>query len=189
MKLGYARVSSTDQHLDIQRETLTKAGCERIFEERVSGKNTNERAELLALMKFAKTGDHVVVAKLDRLARSTIDMLTIITDLGKRGVKFQSLAEPWANTDTPAAELMLTLMAGVAQFERGRIRERQIEGIARAKAAGKYRGRRRKVKAPDVWAALDRGLNPTDAAKELGCGRATVYRAIEARKAQPQSAV
>lgn len=181
MKLGYARVSTTDQDLTIQRDALTAAGCERIFEERVSGKDTIERTELLSLLKFAKEGDSIIVAKLDRLARSTIDMLTIITDLGKRGVKFQSLAEPWANTDTPAAELMLTLMAGVAQFERGRIRERQREGIERAKAAGKYRGRKRPVTQADIWAALDRGLGPTEAAKALGCGRATVYRAIGAR--------
>jgi len=186
MKLGYARVSTTDQDLTVQRETLTAAGCERIFEERVSGKDTIERTELQSLLKFAKAGDVIIVAKLDRLARSTIDMLTIITDLGKRGVKFQSLAEPWANTDTPAAELMLTLMAGVAQFERGRIRERQIEGIQRARAAGKYKGRKRKVTERDIWNALDRGLGPTAVSKELGCGRATVYRAIEARQGAQQ---
>lgn len=178
MKLGYARVSSTDQNLDIQRETLTKVGCERIFEERISGKNANERAELLALLKFAKAGDQIVVAKLDRLARSTIDMLTIITDLAKRGVTFQSIAEPWANTDSPAAELMLTVMAGVAQFERGRIRERQLEGIAAAKAAGKYKGRKQVVTPELIRTTIATGLSPTETAKKLGCGRATVYRAL-----------
>ena len=104
-------------------------------------KAADVRAELQALLKFAEQGDIIVVTELDRLARSSLDMLQIITGFGRRGGKFRSLAEPWASTDNPAAELMLTVMAGIAQFERGRIRERQ-EGIAHAKAAGKYRGGR-----------------------------------------------
>lgn len=178
MKLGYARVSSTDQHLDIQRETLTRDGCERIFEERVSGKDTVARIELQALIKFAKPGDVVIVTKLDRLARSTIDMLTVITELGDRGIGFVSLAEPWANTETPSGKFFLTCMAGVAEFERGRIRERQVEGIARAKALGKYKGRKRAVTTEDIL-ALKETMTPTEIAKKLGCGRATVYRAFD----------
>jgi DNA invertase Pin-like site-specific DNA recombinase len=141
--LGYARVSTDDQSLDIQREALRAAGCQRLFEEKASGKAADSRDELQALLKFAEPGDTIIVTKLDRLARSTLDMLQVITSLGKRAITFKALAEPWASTDNPAAELMLTVMAGIAQFERGRLRERQAEGIARAKAAGKYRGRKR----------------------------------------------
>lgn len=106
--LGYARVSTDDQSLDIQREQLRAAGCKRIFEEKASGKSADVRAELQALLKFAEPGDTIVVTKLDRLARSTLDMLRLITGLAKRGITFKSLAEPWASTDNPAAELMLT---------------------------------------------------------------------------------
>lgn len=130
--IGYARVSTHDQSVDVQLEQLTKAGCQRIFEERVSGKSVAGRDELHAAIKFMVPGDVLVVTKLDRLGRNTIDMLTLITDLGKRGIKFTSLAEPWANTDSPAAELILTLMVGVATFERGRSRERQLETSQRS---------------------------------------------------------
>lgn len=177
-KIGYARVSTDDQSLDIQREHLTEIGCKRIFEERVSGKSRDKREELKACLKFLEPGDTLYVTKLDRLARSTIDMLTIIIGLSERGIKFTSIAEPWANTDSPAAEFMLTCMAGVATFERGRIRERQREGIARAKLLGKYKGRKRKigVTLDAIKALKGRGLTPSQMAAELNCGRATIYR-------------
>jgi DNA invertase Pin-like site-specific DNA recombinase len=179
--LGYARVSTEDQSLDIQREQLTAAGCKRIFEEKASGKSAIVRDELQALLRFAIEGDTIIVTKLDRLARSTIDMLTIITGLAKRGVTFKSLAEPWANTDSPAAELMLTVMAGIAQFERGRIRERQRDGIAAAKLAGKYRGRSKKPVTADAINALKaEGKSMREIGVELGAGRATLYRVLEA---------
>ena len=172
--IGYCRVSSDDQSLDIQREQLQAAGCRRIFEEKISGKDAN-RPELQACLKFLAKDDKLVVCKLDRLARSTLDMLTIVSDLGKRGVKFASLAEPWANTDTPAAELILTLMAGVAQFERGRIRERQIDGIARAKRQGKYRGRKRRITAAVVQEMKAKGMGVSAIARELNCTRRSIY--------------
>jgi DNA invertase Pin-like site-specific DNA recombinase len=178
--LGYARVSTEDQSLDIQREQLTAAGCKRIFEEKVSGKSTDVRDELQALLRFAVEGDTIIVTKLDRLARSTLDMLNIVTALGKRGVKFKSLAEPWANTDSPAAELMLTVMAGIAQFERGRIRERQLDGIAKAKLAGKYKGRQRKPITAERILELKKTMSMEKIGKELGAGRATLYRILEA---------
>lgn len=177
-KYGYARVSSDDQSTDIQQAALREAGCEMIRTEKASGSSRKGRDELAILLDFIREGDVLVVTKLDRLARNTIDTLAIITDLGRRGVRFVSLAEPWANTDTPAAELVLTLMAGVAQFERARIRERQTEGIAKAKAAGKYRGRAptARAKAAEIRLLLDSGLGPSEAARRLGVSRASVYR-------------
>lgn len=174
--IGYARVSSESQSLEIQREQLKTAGCRHVFEEKVSGKDADARQELQAALRFVSEGDKLVVCKLDRLARSTIDMLTIVTGLAQRGVKFQSLAEPWANTDSPAAEMLLTFMAGVAQFERGRIRERQREGIEKAKAKGIYRGKKRKITAELVRPLKAEGLGPAAIAKRLGCSRMTVYR-------------
>jgi DNA invertase Pin-like site-specific DNA recombinase len=187
IRVGYARCSTEEQSLDIQREQLEAAGCRRIFEEKVSGKSRDGRGELEAALRFLELGDTLVVTKLDRLARSTIDMLTIITELAKRGVKFTSLVEPWANTDSPAAELLLTMMAGVAQFERGRIRERQAEGIAKAKTAGKYRGRKRKVNVDDVLRLKAQGLGATAIAKQLGCKRQSVYRVL--KEADPGNVV
>mgnify|MGYP001287888342 CR=1 FL=1 len=184
--IGYARVSTDDQTLDIQREKLREVGCKRIFEERVSGKSADVRTELQAALRFLEPGDTLIVTRLDRLARSTIDMLNIVTGLGKREVLFRSLAEPWANTDSPAAELMLTVMAGIAQFERGRIRERQLEGIAKAKAAGKYKGRKRvPVTAETIRELQAKGLKMTKIAKELRCGRATLYRVLEEAGKKP----
>ena len=178
--IGYCRVSTDDQSSELQRDQLTRAGCQRIFEERVSGKSVVGREELHAAIKFVVPGDVLVVTKLDRLGRNTVDMLTLISDLGKRGIKFASLAEPWANTDSPAAELILTLMVGVATFERGRIRERQLEGIAKAKAAGKYRGRKPSPITIEAINALKaKGLPMSKIATELKCGRASLYRALE----------
>ncbi len=123
-----------------QRNALQAAACDIIREEKVSGSSTAGREQLAILLDFIAEGDTLVVTKLDRLARSTLDMLMIITKLGERGVQFVSLAEPWANTDSPASKLMLTVMAGIAEFERGRIRERQREGIVLAKNKGVFKG-------------------------------------------------
>ena len=179
MKIGYARVSTDDQTVDIQREQLRTAGCKRIFEEKISGKAADVRGELQAAIRFLEPGDTLIVTKLDRLARSTLDMLLIITDLGKRRMKFMSVAEPWANTDSPAAELMLTVMAGIAQFERGRIRERQRDGIAKAKAEGKYKGRKRAFSDERLMGLLEQNLGITAIAKELKSSRQTIYTRME----------
>lgn len=183
MKVGYCRVSTTDQSLDIQREALQAAGCERIYEEKVSGADIDNRPELLAVVGFLREGDILVVTKLDRLARSTLDMLTVITDLGERGVKFTSLAEPWANTDSPAAKLMLTMMAGVATFERERIKERQREGIEAAKARGVYKGRKPTVPRERVLELLDGGMGPAEVARTLKIGESSVFRVKREREA------
>lgn len=179
MIYGYARVSSGDQDLTVQRNALKAAGCEVIREEKASGKSREGREQLQILMDFVREGDTLVVTKLDRLARNTLDMLDIIQQLGDRGVGFKSLAEPWADTTSPAGKLMLTVMAGVATFERERIRERQLEGIARAKENGVYKGGKPKFSPEDIAKLQGEGLGVSQIAKRLGCSRQTVYRLME----------
>ena len=123
-------------------------------------------------------GDTLVVGKLDRLARSTLDMLMIITKLGERGVKFVSLAEPWANTDSPASKLVLTVMAGIAEFERGRMRERQREGNVLAKTKGVFKGGKVRFDPTVIQQKRAEGMTPTEIARHLGCNPATVFRAL-----------
>lgn len=176
---GYARVSSDDQSLDVQRAALKAAGCEMIREEKVSGASREGRDELALLMEFARPGDTLIVTKLDRLARNTVDMLTIVQELGAKGVGFKSLAEPWCDTTTPAGKLMLTVFAGVAQFERERLKERQREGIEAAKAAGKYQGGKVQIDRAAVWRMLDEGLSKAEIARQLECAEMTIYRIIK----------
>jgi DNA invertase Pin-like site-specific DNA recombinase len=146
---------------------------------KVSGSSTAGREQLAILLDFMAEDDTLLVTKLDRLARSTLDMLTIITQLGERGVRFMSLAEPWANTDNPASKLMLTVMSGIAEFERGRIRERQREGIAHAKVkGGVFKGGKVRFSAAVIQQKRAEGMTPTEIARHLGCNPATVFRAL-----------
>lgn len=176
---GYARVSTDDQDLTVQREALKAAGCEIVREEKASGKSRSGRDQLDTLMQFIREGDTLVVTKLDRLARNTLDMLSIIQELGARGVGFRSLAEPWADTTSPAGKLMLTVMAGVAEFERERIKERQREGIKRAKANGVYKGGTVKHDPEAIRAMVSAGKSKAAVARELGCSVMTVHRAFQ----------
>ena len=175
---GYARVSSDDQDLTVQREALKAAGCEVIREEKVSGGSREGRKELETLLAFLRPGDTLIVTKLDRLARSTLDMLTLITDLGKRGIGVRSLAERDIDTTTAAGKLMLTVFAAVAQFERERIKERQAEGIKRAKENGVYKGGKPRIDRAEVARLKAEGLNPTQIAGKLDINRVTVYRIL-----------
>lgn len=176
---AYARVSTDDQDLTVQREALKAAGCEIIREEKASGKSRSGRDQLDTLMQFIREGDTLIVTKLDRLARNTLDMLSIIQELGDRGVGFRSLAEPWADTTSPAGKLMLTVMAGVAEFERARIKERQREGIKRAKANGVYKGGTVKHDPEAIRAMVSAGKSKAAVARELGCSVMTVHRAFQ----------
>ena len=140
MKLGYARVSTVDQNLDIQIAALKKAGCQRIFREKVSGAY-RQRPELQRLLDQLRAGDTLVVWRLDRLARSTRDLLDITETIHGADASFQSISEPWADTTTNAGKMILTVFAGIAEFERGLIRERTGVGRAAAKAHGVRFGR------------------------------------------------
>ncbi len=178
---GYARVSSREQDLSVQREALKNYGCERIREEQVSGGSRQNRRELQVLLDFVGAGDTIVVTKLDRLARNTLDMLEIVRDISAKGADFVSIAEPWACTKG-SGKLLLTIFAGMAEWERERIRERQAEGIAFKKKTGaRYHD---KPRAPKYDPVLIRskaaaGMRPCDIRRELGCSEATVFRALD----------
>jgi DNA invertase Pin-like site-specific DNA recombinase len=153
--LGYARVSTTGQTLDAQRDQLTVAGCERLFQETASGARS-DRLELKKLLSVIAAGDILVVTRLDRLARSTIDLLTTLNAVAAKEARFKSLAEPWADTTTPAGRLMLTVIGGLAEFERHLIKDRTSDGRERAKRAGVRFGPKHKLTSHQRLEVLER---------------------------------
>ena len=180
MLVGYARVSSNGQSLDIQDEALIAAGCEKVFAEKVSGRSTTDRHELAQAIDFVRDGDTLVVTRLDRLARSVGDLHRIIETLTEKKVAFRCLNQSGVDTDSSTGRLMLAILGAVAAFENDIRRERQIEGIAKAKAAGKYRGRPVSVDPAKVKELRQNGLGAAQIAKTMGIGRASVYRALAA---------
>jgi DNA invertase Pin-like site-specific DNA recombinase len=182
MKYGYARVSSKTQDYAAQVDALKAAGCERIFSEKASGKSTNGRPEFAKLLKALLPGDTVVVTKLDRLARSSRDLHNILHEMKELSCDFISLGEGWCDTTTDVGRLMLTIMGGIAEFERGLIQKRCEEGIQRAKAQGKQFGRPERLdagqkrKIAEFYAA---GKTIPELAEEYGCGVGTIWRALQ----------
>ena len=189
VKYGYARTSSEDQSnsIETQNAALLAAGCDVVRHEQVSGASIEGRRELQTLLEFMRADDVLIVTKLDRLARNTVDMLTLIQQLGERGIGFRSSAEPWADTTSPAGKLMLTVMAGVAEFERARIKERQREGIDRARAEGRYVGGKVQYDRGRVWELLDAGTSKAEIARQMGCTEMTVYRIVNDGRPQPEA--
>lgn len=182
-RYGYARTSTEDQPLDAQREALQTAKCDVVLEEQASGKSRDGRPKLALLLEVIGPGDEIVVCKLDRLSRSTVDVLEIVEEIGKKGAGFRSLAEPWCDTTSPAGQLMLTVFAGVAQFERRRMKERQREGIKIAKAKGVYRGGKVRFDPEAIRQRLAAGKRPSEIRSELGCSFDTITRAAKANGA------
>jgi DNA invertase Pin-like site-specific DNA recombinase len=180
-KIGYARVSSNTQDYQGQIDTLDAAGCVEIFKEKMSGKSTNGRREFDKLMKALLPGDTVVVCKLDCLARSSRDLHNILHQLGELGCGFTSLGETWCDTTTDVGRLMLTIMGGIAEFERGLIRKRCEEGIERAKRKGVTFGRKRKLDKEMVRVAAERyakGETMAELAEVYGVSEPTIWRAL-----------
>jgi DNA invertase Pin-like site-specific DNA recombinase len=155
MNIGYARVSTQGQTLQSQVELLETADCSKIHREVASGAKSN-RPQLQALIKALEPGSTVVVTRLDRLARSTIDLLTTIKQIADKGCTFKSLADPWADTTTPAGRLMLTVLGGLAEFECELIKARTSEGRERAKRAGVRMGRKPILSAHQIIEVRDR---------------------------------
>ena len=176
--VGYARVSTMDQSLDVQLQQLQFMGCDPIYQEKASGVDDN-RQQLARMMSYVQAGDTVVVCKLDRIARSTRHLLEIVDTLTARGVGFRVLNNAAIDTTTPNGKFMLTILGAVATFERELMLERQAEGIKRARADGKYKGRKA-IKAPHyreyVLARLAEGVPAGDIAAACDIGIATVYR-------------
>ena len=179
MRIGYARVSSADQDHSIQETRLKAAGCEVVRAEKASGKSLEGRDELAAIIGFLRPGDELVVVKLDRLGRSTRDVLNLVHELEKRGAGLRVLG-PEFSTANDAGRMLVTVLGMVAELERRFILERQAAGIAKAKAAGVYRGRKPSIDRAEIERLKGEGLGPSAIAAKLGIGRASVYRALEA---------
>ncbi len=177
MLVGYARTSTTEQvaGLDAQRRDLTEAGCTKIFEEQVS--SVAPRKELETLLDFVRAGDAVVVTKLDRLARSMRDLVEIVGRIEAKEASLRILAMN-LDTATPTGKLMLNVLGSVAQFEREMMLERQREGIAKAKAEGRYKGRKptARNKADEIRTLKAQGLTAEEVASRLGISTRSVFR-------------
>lgn len=175
---GYARVSTDDQDCSIQEAALYAAGCEIVRSEKKSGTTTDGRRELETLLDFIRSGDTLMVTRIDRLARSVADLEKIVGTLKGRGAFLRATEQP-IDTSTPAGVAFLQMLAVFAQFETAIRRERQLEGIAKAKNAGVYRGRKPSVPVDEVRRLKAEGVRPVDIARRLKIGRGSVYRALE----------
>lgn len=182
MLVGYARVSTSDQvaGLEAQDRDLRATGCTKVFAEQVS--SVAQRDQLAAALEFVREGDTLLITRLDRLARSTSDLLSIIATLERKRIALRILDFGGSEVDTksPSGRLIVTMFGAVAQFERELLLARQREGIAKAKAEGKYRGRvptaRRKT--PQIREMRASGLGASEIAAELQVSRSSVYRAL-----------
>jgi DNA invertase Pin-like site-specific DNA recombinase len=178
--IGYARVSTTDQDLSIQETALRAAGCDIIRAEKQSGTTTQGREELRTVLDFIGKGDVLLVTRVDRLARSIGDLQDIVRTLKAKGASLRATEQP-IDTSTAAGKCFLDMLGVFAEFETNLRRERQLEGIAKAKAAGIYKGRPASIDAARVRELKAQGVGPTEIAKALKIGRASVYRVLEER--------
>ncbi|MBT9140625.1 MAG: DNA-invertase hin [Dehalococcoidia bacterium] len=183
IKVGYARVSTEDQALERQTKALLDAGTERIFEEKISGKNISNRPELKAMLEYLRDGDVLYIESISRLSRDLRDLLNIVDALSKKNIGLISLKESHIDTTSPQGKLIFHIFASLSQFERESIRQNQMEGIAIAKANGKYRGRKKIAiernafrKTYDEWQA--KKITATKAMQMLGIKRNTFYRRV-----------
>lgn len=175
---GYARVSTDDQDCSIQEAALYAAGCDIVRSEKMSGTTTEGRKELEILLDFIRPGDTLMVTRIDRLARSVADLEKIVGALKERGAFLRATEQP-IDTSTPAGVAFLQMLGVFAQFETAIRRERQMEGIAKAKEAGAYKGRKPSVPVEEVRRLRGEGVRPADIARRLKIGRGSVYRALE----------
>lgn len=181
MIIGYVRVSTVEQHEDRQLVTMEKYKVEKIFQEKVSAKDTN-RPELQAMLDFAREGDTIIVHDFSRLARSTKDLLDLVENLNSRGINLISSKEN-IDSSTPQGKLMLTMLGAIYEFERTNMLERQREGIAIAKEKGAYKGRK-KIDFPKNWNEIypkwkNRELTGAKAMELLGLKRNTFYKLVK----------
>lgn len=184
MKIGYARVSTIEQSLDLQLDALNKAGCETIYSESKSGKNTTDRPEFNKMMGILRRGDTVIVWDLSRMGRSVIDLVNIVAKFREIGVDFISIKNN-LDTSTTTGRLQYNIFASLAEYEREMIRDRTIEGLAAARLRGRFGGRPKgvgasnKKKAKALLTLIKSGISVTEAAKTVGLGRASAYRYVK----------
>jgi DNA invertase Pin-like site-specific DNA recombinase len=178
MLYGYARVSTIDQDLGLQRTALKAAGCEVIRAEKASGTRRNGRTEMQTLLEFLREDDTLVVTRIDRLARSVKDLQDIVHELKARKVTLKATEQP-IDTGTAAGKAFLDMLGVFAEFETNLRKERQLEGIAAAKARGVYKGRKPSIDAAAVRRLAAAGMGGTEVARQLGIARASVYRLLQ----------
>jgi DNA invertase Pin-like site-specific DNA recombinase len=177
-QVGYARVSSVGQSLEVQLEQLQAAGCEKVFAEKRSGRTATDREELQRALEWVREGDVFLVTKLDRLARSIADLRQIVDRLTAKGVDFTVLQQGGIDTTTSNGRLLLNVLGAFAEFEADIRKERQADGIAKAKLEKRYKGRKATISREDVQRLKAEGLGGTEIARKLGIGRASVYRLL-----------
>ncbi|APL95979.1 recombinase family protein [Sphingobium indicum] len=182
--IGYARVSTSSQSTDIQVTKLKEAGCSVVRMEKVSGRSREGRSELETIMDFIQAGDTLVVAKLDRLGRSTRDVLNLVHELEERGAALRVL-EPAVDTSGPMGKVVLTVLGMVSEMELGFIRERQKDGIEKAKIEGRYKGRPVTLDAAELRRLKEEGLGATEIARRMNCSRSAVYKVLGGSEAAP----
>jgi len=178
-KYGYARVSSLSQSTEAQEMALREAGCTVVRIEKASGRTIEGRDELTTLLEFLREEDVLVVHKLDRLGRNTRDVLNLVHEVDQKGASLQVL-EPPIETSGPMGKMVLTVLGMVAEMELGFIKERQRTGIEAAKSRGVYKGRPQSVDYDAILRLKEEGLGISAIAREVGCSRGTVYKAIGA---------
>ena len=180
-KIGYARVSTQDQILDRQLDTLKEAGCDKIYKEKITG-TKKDRPELDKLFEDLRSGDTIIVSDLTRLSRSTKDLFNLVELIESKGAYIKSLKESWLDTTTPQGRLLFTFMAGISQFERDLISQRTQEGLASARARGRNGGRPTKDK-KDIEMAIKMYNSKLHSVSEIekttGVSKATLYRYIK----------
>lgn len=189
MLIGYARISTRDQNPDLQLDALKKAGCERIFEETASG-TKRDRPELQSVLDFIRAGDTLVIWKLDRLARSTRQLLDTVEELAKLGIGLKTLTQD-IDTNTAGGRLIFTVFGAIAEFEREIIRERTCAGLDAARVRGRKGGRPRMLTEKDLKQArallTDPEITVEDVARRLGVGPSTLYRYLPAARQMAQN--
>ena len=180
MNLGYARVSTDDQHLELQLDALRQAGCEKIFEDKISGSKF-DRPGLNDALAYARKGDVLVVWRLDRLGRSLPDLLTLVAQLEEKGIGLHSLNEQ-IRTDSSTGKLVFHIFAALAEFERNLIRERTVAGLKSARARGRKGGRREKLtrqQSHEIRVLMkDPAVQVANVARQYKVSRSTIYRVI-----------
>ena len=177
-RIGYARVSTGDQSLDLQRDALQQAGCSTLYEDVASGKNT-DRPELVNCLKALRSGDTLVVWRLDRLGRSLPDLVRIVAELEQRGIQFESITER-IETGTATGRLVFHVFASLAEFERGLLRERTLAGLAAARARGRHGGRKPALTPAQIREVkvlmADKSIPVSQIAERYGVSRSTLYK-------------
>ncbi|TRD03781.1 recombinase family protein [Mesorhizobium sp. WSM4303] len=177
-RIGYARVSTTDQDLETQLAKLKAEGCNIIRSEKVSGASRDGRAELATIIDFLRPGDELVVTRLDRLGRDTRDVLNLIHECEQREA-FVTVLDPHVSTRGEMGNIVLTVLGMVAQMERRFMKERQREGIDRAKDNGRYRGGTARIDRNQILQLQSAGNGPSQIARILGCSRMQIYRILQ----------